>query len=188
MLTSCRLLVQYIDMYNQGLLHQPDEVSYFEAREVERAFRHLQNGAHIGKVVVTMPSDDSNIKAVPYNQPLTLDPDATYLLVGGAKGLGASIATRLVEQGAMHLTILSRGAGVSAESKALFAELEAMGCGLSIVSGSVESMEDVEAAVKSSGKPVKGVFQLAMVLNVSVADPCFLVISANPPRTHPFST
>lgn len=158
-------------MYTQGLLHQPDEVSYFEAQEVEKAFRHLQNAAHIGKVVVTMPSDDSAIKAVPYNQPPTLDPDATYLLVGGARGLGASIATRLVEQGAMHLTILSRAAGVSAESKALFAELKAMGCELSVVAGSVESMEDVEAAVSSSGKPVKGVFQLAMVMNVSAQDP-----------------
>ncbi|KAK4150451.1 putative polyketide synthase [Chaetomidium leptoderma] len=158
------LLRQYVDMYSQGLLQLPDHVSYFEVEQVEQAFRHLQNGAHIGKVVVTLPEDASRIKATPLARTLTLDPDATYLLVGGCKGLGGSIATWLVEQGATNLTFLSRSAGASPESKALFEELRAMGCSVSVVAGSVENKEDVELAISSSGKPVKGVFRLAMVL------------------------
>ncbi|KOS21700.1 Lovastatin nonaketide synthase [Escovopsis weberi] len=55
-------------------------------------------------------------------------------------------------------------AGVSEESKALFEELEMMGCTVHAVAGSVESVADVDKAVVASGKPIKGVFQLAMVL------------------------
>ncbi len=164
------MLQQCVDWYDQGLLKLPDAVTCFDAAEVEQAFRHLQNASHIGKVVVRMPDDDSQLVAAPYSPPLTLDPEATYLLVGAARGLGASLAPWLVEQGARNLTFLSRSAGASPESTALFAELRAMGCAVSVVAGSVESKEDVEAAVASSGKPVKGVFQLAMVLNVSAPE------------------
>lgn len=165
------VLSQYVDMYNQDLLHLPDAATYFDAADAEQAFRHMQNGAHLGKVVVTMPEDDAQLDAVPYQAPLTLDPEATYLLVGGSQGLGASLATWLVENGARDLTVLSRASGVSPQSKALFEELRDMGCSVNAVAGSVESKEDIETAIRSSGKPVKGVFQLAMVLNVSLLFP-----------------
>jgi hypothetical protein len=172
---AIRLLAQYVDMYEQGRLHAPDPVSYFDASNVEQAFRYLQNGAHIGKVVVTMPDDATQINSLPLSRSLTLDADATYLLVGGAKGLGSSVATWLVERGAKSLTFLSRSSGVSADSIALFEELRAMGCSVNALKGSVEVKEDVEAAISSSGKPVKGVFQLAMVLNVSLPSSCSII-------------
>lgn len=100
-------------------------------------------------------------------QAITLNPKATYLLVGGTGGLGCSIATWMVEHGATDLTFLSRHAGSDEESKSLFRELEAMGCSIHTVTGSVESTDDVEKAISASKKPVKGVFQLAMVLKVS---------------------
>ncbi|KAI0107229.1 polyketide synthase [Nemania sp. FL0031] len=160
-----QVLTRYLDMYNQGQLQPLDPVSYFDAVAVEQAFQHLQNGDHIGKVVVTFPKDVSRIKSFPQTRSVTLDSEATYLLVGGSKGLGGSIATWLVEQGAKHLTFLSRTAGCSSESKALFGELKAMGCSVSAVAGSVDDQGSVKAAISSSGKPVRGVFQLAMVLD-----------------------
>ncbi|KAL1838185.1 hypothetical protein VTJ49DRAFT_2966 [Mycothermus thermophilus] len=169
-------LRRYVEMYEQGMLPLPDPVTYFEAgQEVAQAFRHLQNGAHIGKVVITMPDDPDSIPSqpAPDQLPMLLDPDATYLLVGGAGGLGGSMASWLAEQGARHLTILSRNAGLSSESKALLRELEAMGCSVTAVAGSVESVEDVADAVSRAGKPVKGVFHLAMTM----ADAPFLDMS-----------
>ena len=159
------LLAQYLDMYSQGQLRPLDSVSCFDAEAVEQAFRYLQNGDHIGKVVVTLPSDVSGLKSIPRPRSVKMDPDAAYLLVGGCKGLGSTIATWLVEQGARHLTFLSRSAGKSPESKALFEELRTMGCSVSAREGSVEKEEDVQAAIAGSGRPIKGVFQLAMVLS-----------------------
>ncbi|KAL2268084.1 hypothetical protein VTJ83DRAFT_2930 [Remersonia thermophila] len=160
-------LRRYVDMFERGLLPVLDPVAYFDAgRGVERAFRHLQNGAHVGKVVVVMPDDPGSIPSRPASDgpPALLDPEAAYLLVGGAGGLGGSVASWLAEQGARHLTILSRSAGLSAESRALRRELEAMGCSVAAVAGSVESDKDVADAVSRSGRPVKGVFHLAMTL------------------------
>ncbi|KAI0377169.1 polyketide synthase [Hypomontagnella monticulosa] len=162
-----QVLTQYVDMYNRGQLQPLDPVSYFDAEVVEQAFRHLQNGDHIGKIVVTIPKDASRIHSTPHARLVTLDPEATYLMVGGSKGLGGSIATWLVERGARSLTFLSRSTGTNPETKALFEELQAMGCSVSAVAGSVDNQEDVRAAISSSGKSVKGVFQLAMVLSDS---------------------
>lgn len=154
-------------MYEQGLLRLPDPVTFFEAGQVEQAFRHLQNGAHIGKVVVTMPDDPSSIPSQPPDRPVVMDPNATYILTGGAGGLGGSVATWMAEHGARHLTILSRNAGRSPESKALFRELESMGCSVTAVAGGVQDKEHVAAAVSGSGRPVKGVIHLASSMHVS---------------------
>jgi Zn-dependent alcohol dehydrogenase len=155
-------------MYEQGRLRLLDPISCFKADEVEQAFRHLQNAGHIGKVVVNMPDDPSSINSLPLTRSVTLDPEATYLLVGGGKGLGTSLSSWLVEHGARNLTFLSRSSGTNPESKALFEELRAMGCSVHVVVGSVENKEDIFAAALSSGRTIRGVFQLAMVMNVSI--------------------
>lgn len=108
------------------------------------------------------------------SSPSSLNPEATYLLVGGTGGLGRSIATWMVEHGATDLTFLSRRAGRDEESKTLFRELESMGCSVHAVTGSVENTEDLEKAINGSKKPIKGVFQLAMVLKVSKLTPVII--------------
>lgn len=91
--------------------------------------------------------------------------DATYLLIGGARGLGRCIATWLVARGARSIVLFSRSAGGDGENLSFSRELESMGCSVSAVSGSVTNMGDVQRAVRSARSPIKGVFQLAMVLN-----------------------
>jgi SAM-dependent methyltransferase len=99
---------------------------------------------------------------------LTLDSAATYLIVGGTGGLGRSMATWMVEHGATDLILLSRRAGKDEESENLSFELEQMGCSAHLLSGSVENPDDIARAIGSTKKPIKGVFQLAMVLKVSL--------------------
>jgi len=88
------------------------------------------------------------------------------LLSGGIGGLGRALATWMVERGARHLIFLSRSAGVSEESKSLSDELESMGCSITMVKGGVDNIEDVKKAIEASFRPIKGVFQLAMVQRV----------------------
>lgn len=120
-------------------------------------------------------ADDSKVAEVDVSEPDSVDtkqlsqvsfkPDATYLLVGGVRGLGMSIATWAVTRGARDLVILSRSAGVDPDSKAFTRELESMGCSVSVVAGSVSSTDDVQRAVEAARFPIRGVFQLAMVLS-----------------------
>jgi hypothetical protein len=106
-------------------------------------------------------------KEVP-SQALTLDSAAAYLIVGGTGGLGRSMATWMVEHGAADLILLSRCAGKDEESQNLSHELQQMGCSVHLVAGSVENPNDIERAIASTKKTIKGVFQLAMVLKVSL--------------------
>ncbi|KAH9986727.1 polyketide synthase dehydratase-domain-containing protein [Xylariaceae sp. FL0662B] len=161
-----RLLNVFIDYYEQGLLRPIEPVTTFDAKQIQKAFRHLEDSDHIGKVAITFPAagSESSIKSLPQPRRIAFDPSATYLLVGGVGGLGRSIATWMVERGARNLTFLSRSAGASNVSKALFLELESMGCTVTAVAGRVDDMQDVNDAVRQSKSLIKGVIQLAMVL------------------------
>jgi hypothetical protein len=99
---------------------------------------------------------------------LTLDSAAAYLIVGGTGGLGRSMATWMVEHGATDLILLSRYAGKDNESQNLSYELQEKGCRVHLVAGSAENPDDIERAIASTKKMIKGLFQLAMVLKVSL--------------------
>lgn len=131
----------------------------------------MQKGNHIGKIVVTIPENVSGLQIRAGRKKTPFRSHVPYLLVGGLGGLGRSVATWLVEQGATHLAFLSRSAGLKPEDKIFKSELEAQGCFVQMFSGSVACYTDVERVVASVGKPIAGVFQASMVLNVSVK-PC----------------
>lgn len=164
------VLARFFHFHGEGLLQSIQPVAVFEAGKVAQAFRHLQNGDHVGKVVISMSAaedSESSIEALPQVRCAEFDPHATYMLVGGIGGLGRSVATWIVERGARYIMFLSRSAGISEESKTFFAELESMGCSVTAVAGRVDNIDDVQKAVHLVKRPIKGVFQLAMVLKAS---------------------
>lgn len=123
----------------------------------------------MGKVVIKIRDEDTgNLtmaeKIVPARRSVHLNPEASYLLVGGLGGLGRTVAVWMAEQGARHLTFLSRRAGQGPHDQDLRAELEAMGCTVRFERGSVERMQDVERVIQDSPKPVRGILQMTMVL------------------------
>ena len=155
-----------LEFCQQGSLRPIQPVTQFAAVDVKRAFRHLQSGEHIGKLIVNLPNDSSELQSSLKIQPIRFEPNVAYLLSGGIGGLGRSLATWMAERGARYLIFLSRSAGVSEESKSLSDELESMGCSITMVKGGVDNIEDVKKAIEASTRPIKGVFQLAMVQRV----------------------
>ena len=153
-------------MFKCGDIRPIRPVTFFEAAEIEKSFRCLQKGDHIGKVVVRMPEDISAIAGSPRTRSLSLDPKASYLLVGGLGGLGKSIATWMVEHGARSLVFLSRSADSITQDRAMKTELESQGCSVSTVAGKVQDMNDVLRAISLATYGIKGVIHLAMVLQV----------------------
>ncbi|PHH71960.1 hypothetical protein CDD82_6238 [Ophiocordyceps australis] len=161
------VLQEFLSAYAQDQLGPVPEITCFDAQDIVDAFSHLQDASHMGKVIVSMAALATEVKAKPLAKPIEFDPDATYLLTGGFGGLGRSLATWLVEHGAKSLVFLSRSAGISQESKSLMHELESMGCTSIPVLGAVDNMSHVKAAIEASGKPIKGVFHLAMAFHDS---------------------
>jgi NAD(P)-dependent dehydrogenase (short-subunit alcohol dehydrogenase family) len=136
----------------------------------------MQGGRHIGKIIVNMPEDSSSLESSKYQPTTTLRPDRTYLLVGGLGGLGRSVATWMVEQGARHITFLSRSAKLDESTEAFVNEMSSQGCDVQLAQGSVANRGDVQRAVDAATMPIAGVVNLSMVLRVSKLPVCSCVL------------
>jgi hypothetical protein len=150
-------------MFSDGLI-APIPMTVFEPSDASSCFRHLQKGDYIGKAVIRIPHDISDIPSTKQATLIKLNLEASYLLTGGLGGLGKSIAIWMVERGARNLVFLSRSAGTGEHDKSLFAEFKSMGCTITTVQGKAEDIKAVQTVKRTATKPIKGIIHLAMVL------------------------
>lgn len=138
---------------------------------IEKAFRIMQGGQHIGKVVVSV---EDRAALVPVREAklhvpsLRLKAEASYIVVGGFGGIGRRICEWMVDHGARHLVILSRGA----KKESFVASLKSRGCAVSHYMCDVADQSQLASALRehqnTSTRPVRGVIQGAMVLRDSL--------------------
>ena len=155
-----------MDLLRRGLIKPIEPLTLFEASHIEEAFRYMQKGQHIGKIVVKMAEHTDQLQSTAQPRNLVLNPNASYLLIGGLGGLGKSVSTWMVGKGAKHLVFLSRSAGESKKDQAFINELTSQDCSVQVFAGSVANPQDVKNAVANAGRPVAGVLQMSMVLKV----------------------
>lgn len=161
-------MTTFKDWYQQGKIQAIHPVKAFDASNIVEAFRYMQAGAHMGKILIQMPSESAQLPVPPATAAVTFRSGASYLLVGGLGGIGRTISTWMVEQGARELVYLSRSAGRSNEDQAFIRELEMQGCHVICVQGDVSSQDDVTRAVAECSLPLAGVLQMAINLRVSL--------------------
>ncbi|KAI8258243.1 polyketide synthase, partial [Colletotrichum sp. SAR 10_98] len=144
----------------------------FPASAILDAFRYMQGGKHIGKIVIQLRDDNSKLLLdhVDFTKraQVQFDGDASYLLIGGLGGLGRAMSVWMVERGAKHLTFLARSAGKGAHDESFRREVESMGCSVQFVRGDVSKAEDVARAIDGVDVPLKGIVQMSMVLRDSM--------------------
>lgn len=157
------------DFIRRGITHPITPLVTYPISEVENAFRLMQTGKHIGKIALSFNDDDvvPIVRSGTESLLLDLDPSASYVLVGGLGGLGRSISTMLVDNGARKLCFLSRSGAASAEARKLLSDLEsrqvqakAIACDVSDAASLSKAIEQCTAEL---GR-VRGVVQCAMVL------------------------
>lgn len=160
----CRLFKQaFMDYTPLG----PFPQTVLPVTNISASVRSNQNEQVVVSLNDTMPV------LMPALQPdkLKLDIEATYVLAGGLGALGLNIADWMIECGAKHLVFLSRSGG-SKHTKTLekFADrsvrAEAFACNVN----DAVSVATVFDRLKSSGRRVAGVIQLAMVLQDGIFD------------------
>jgi phthiocerol/phenolphthiocerol synthesis type-I polyketide synthase C len=163
-LTS-RLFEDVMTLFASGVLH-PLPYRAFPAARAEEAFRYMQQARQIGKVLITYPSGTPAPTRGFVQPTLQLDPQAAYLIVGGAGGLGFATARWMIARGARHLMLASRGGALHA---AKLAEVERWrdehGVAVSLVACDVtdaDALGRLVDAIESSGTPLKGVLHSAM--------------------------
>lgn len=101
-----RMLQKDID---NGLI-QPLHTTVFQVNEIEKAFRYLSTGRHVGKVLIKVRENEKSIESCPIRvfPRLFCDPSMVYIIAGGLGGFGLELADWLVLRGCKLLVLSSR--------------------------------------------------------------------------------
>ncbi|KAL7918585.1 polyketide synthase [Trichoderma austrokoningii] len=171
---AAELLERCVGWIRDGKINAGAIAKTFSADQVQDAFRFMQGGRHIGKIIVTMPEDTSSLQGIKTRPLPNLRSDRSYILVGGLGGLGRSLATWMAENGVGEIIFISRSAKPGPDLDGYVAELSSQGCSVQLVAGSVSDMADVKRTVQVATKPIAGVINLSMVLrDVTLQDMSF---------------
>ena len=181
-----RLLSNVLSLFADGSIKAVDPITTYSVQDVEKAFRSLQSGKSMGKIVVEPQLDDrvlvchlptfpfyyaklTHLQAVlPPARNAILRADASYMIAGGG-GLGRSIARWLVLQGARHIVVASRSGPQGEKVQSLADELHALGATLNAYSCDIANKDELKKIVDmdaASMPPICGVIQAAMVVRV----------------------
>ncbi|APA16269.1 hypothetical protein sscle_16g110390 [Sclerotinia sclerotiorum 1980 UF-70] len=161
------MMTETLDYLEKGMIKPITIAKEFDASSVAEAFKYLLPGTHIGRVGIRIRDVDGRLtlgdEVSNPPQKLQLDPEGSYLLVGGLGGLGRAISIYMVEHGARNLIYLSRHAGKSDNDQAFIGELKSMDADVVTVCGDINELDDVSRAVAEARTPLKGVLQLSAV-------------------------
>ncbi|XP_044716041.1 polyketide synthase dehydratase domain-containing protein [Hirsutella rhossiliensis] len=89
---ASELVSKVLKLFEAGDVDHIRPIVSYDISNIESAFREMQRGSHIGKLVLRITSDSQAPVIPPKPATLRLRPDATYLLVGGLGGLGRAQA------------------------------------------------------------------------------------------------
>jgi acyl transferase domain-containing protein/NADPH:quinone reductase-like Zn-dependent oxidoreductase/acyl carrier protein/ubiquinone/menaquinone biosynthesis C-methylase UbiE len=143
----------------------------FPAFNIDAAFRLMAGGKHIGKVIVAFPESFVPRRGEAIVPKFEIKSDGWYLITGAFGGFGKVLANWLAQSGARHLVLCSRGGASTSESQAFVQRLRDRGTEVKIVQADAGSPEDISqlfAQIRRTGRPLRGLFHLAMVIDDAV--------------------
>ncbi|GJQ70151.1 hypothetical protein Trydic_g19608 [Trypoxylus dichotomus] len=172
----------------QGLIDcgaiRPLSRTVFQRDEVEKAFRYIGAGKHIGKVLIKVRDEEDQkvcdvsktlFKATPR---FYCSSESSYLICGGLGGFGLELADWLILRGAKKLVLTSRS-GLSNGYQTYRIRMWKK-YGVTVVVTTVDASTEADCTellkIASEMGPVDGIFNLAVVLkdglfeNLSVED------------------
>ncbi|KAJ5293199.1 uncharacterized protein N7443_009152, partial [Penicillium atrosanguineum] len=154
-------------LVQEGKLHPSQPIHQHGVGEIEKAFRILQGGQHVGKMVLEMRPNDQVTTVLNTKTTYCLDPNSTFVVCGGLGGLGSNIVNWLADRGARHLLLLSRSGGQGEKSRVLINSLKERGVEVVAPACDVSDetlIQNVLRECTSQMPPIKGCIQAAMVL------------------------
>ncbi|KAK4865939.1 hypothetical protein LT330_009032 [Penicillium expansum] len=177
-----RALGEIARLIEQQVVKPVHPVAIYPMQDAQAAFRFVQTGAQMGKVVLLTRTDEQ-VHVVPQPKGITsqtqLRPDASYLIVGGVGGIGRSVAHWLVAHGAKNLILVSRSAGdldlvknKNTDGALFIRELREMGCRVKPISCDISLASSLTVALRvcenDGFPPVRGIIQGAMLLRDAI--------------------
>ncbi|KAI9744654.1 MAG: hypothetical protein M1818_002183 [Claussenomyces sp. TS43310] len=164
---TARLIGESLNLFSEDKVHTPLPYSVFDYSQTETAFRLLQSGKGMGKIILKSNKEDL-VPVVPRALvPYEFETDATYVLAGGTGGIGRSIARWMISRGAKHLVLLSRSGDKTEAAQQLLAEMNGKGCSVKIYACDVSDKDRLAAVLQEVSEtmpPIKGCVQGSMQL------------------------
>ncbi|KAL9110360.1 MAG: hypothetical protein Q9227_005091 [Pyrenula ochraceoflavens] len=171
-LSKCAEVFQNVmRLLHEGIVKPIDPTTSRPMSELEDAFRLMQTGKHMGKIVLEAHDDDM-VPTIPEAvKPIRFSSDSTYLLSGGLGGLGRSIAQWMVRHGARNIVFVSRSGDSKPEAQATLSTLEKDGANVAAFACDIANNESLKTAldqIRGRFPPIKGAIQGAMVLQDAI--------------------
>ncbi|KAJ6133992.1 phenolpthiocerol synthesis polyketide synthase ppsB [Penicillium sp. IBT 18751x] len=162
-----QILSDVFALVHKGVLGAAYPLTVYPVAELETAFRTMQQGKHRGKLVLSFGDDARAPVLCKAKDSLSLDPNSTYLFVGGLGGLGRSLGREFVACGARHIAFISRSGDSSADAKATIQDLTTFGAIVKAYRADVADESALLSAMQQCATdlpPIAGVVQMAMLL------------------------
>ena len=149
----------------------------FDWNQVEKAFRFMANGKHVGKVLIKMKDENikmndpkykgkSIVKNVTRNK-VSFDSNKSYIVIGGLGGMGLELCEWLVTKGVRNLIITSR-TGIKTNYQSFFIDRikEQFNTTVTILNHNISDLDQAKELIDQAQVtyPLGGIFHLGMVL------------------------
>ncbi|XP_053996082.1 fatty acid synthase [Hylaeus anthracinus] len=166
---------QVVKLVQEGIDNgavRPLPATVFSEQQIEQSFRYMATGKHIGKVLLKIRDEEKKkvthpaMKVVPAIPRTYMNPEKSYILVGGLGGLGLELADWLIKRGANYIVLTSRS-GIRTGFQALCVRRwRELGVNVLISTADVTTLSGTKQLIKeaSASVPVGGIFNLAAVL------------------------
>ena len=171
-------LTEIIRLIGSGAIPFITPTTRLPVTEIPVAFRKLQSGQNIGKLVVTMDEDAvvqaecvSRLSLDKASQTL-LSANETYLITGGTGGIGRELAVWMFENGARNVVLLGRSGSSNAQVTELIKRYDGTDFQLRAIACDVASRSQLESALRDIQDlpKVRGVIHGALYLRVSASN------------------
>ncbi|XP_012261752.1 fatty acid synthase [Athalia rosae] len=166
---------EVVKLVSEGIKNgavRPLPSTVFSEQQIEQGFRYMATGKHIGKVLLKIRDEEPKKVVQPVQKTVAaiprtyMNPDKSYVLVGGLGGFGLELANWMITRGAKHLVLTSRS-GIRTGYQALcIRRWRETGVNITISTTDATTLSGAEKLIKETQKlaPVGGIFNLAAVL------------------------
>lgn len=165
-----KLMADVTMMTNKKQIFAPQPLNTYNSGNIEQAFRLMQSGKHMGKIVIELHEDDLVPVVSKGNAVVKFDPNATYVIAGGLGGLGRSIASWMVDRGARYLILLSRSKTYSEEVAGFLEGLRDQSTIVATPPCDISDKAILATTLRDCAQfmpPIKGCIQGSMVIQVT---------------------
>ncbi|RDA87207.1 hypothetical protein CP532_2547, partial [Ophiocordyceps camponoti-leonardi (nom. inval.)] len=160
-----RLWIELSQLFEGGKL-EPPPVAVYPVSKLSSALRDLLRSNVMGKAAITMQNGDQERLTAERPTYLELRPDRSYLVTGGASGLGLQMAQFLADRGARYLLLVSRSGPKTAEDEMILAGIRRKGVTAELVAADVTDVKAVKSVIHDPAHPpVAGIIHSAAVLH-----------------------